>query len=386
MKLASLRLRNFRNYGDLRLDFPSGVVVFCGANGQGKTNLIEAIHLLLRGESFRPAPPASLLRHTREGVAASARLEAEVWQESLRHDLKLNLTSGRKTALWNDKAVTSSTLARRFPVVLFSPESLAAIKEGPEARRQLVDDVVLTHAASSAKILRDFKRALRARNRLLKDAVQEKLPLAEAERVLESLDPSYLPLAAELTAARLSALKALADDFQTAARAVLRAPTVDISVDYVVSSQSAGDWSRSDILTALHKRALELRRSELSSGLSLVGPHKHDIRVLFSGKDSRFFCSQGQQRALILSFKMAQILYHYRAYQVYPFLLLDDVLSELDPDRRTNLIGFLKDIPAQIFLTTTDLSFSTDFGDRRLNVFRIEEGGADARGLSDDGK
>jgi DNA replication and repair protein RecF len=105
-----------------------------------------------------------------------------------------------------------------------------------------------------------------------------------------------------------------------------------------------------------------------------VGPQRHDIRVLFAGKDSRFFCSQGQQRALILSFKMAQILYHYRAHQVYPFLLLDDVLSELDPVRRSNLVTFLKDIPAQIFITTTDLSFTMNFGDRRLSVFRIHQG------------
>jgi DNA replication and repair protein RecF len=124
----------------------------------------------------------------------------------------------------------------------------------------------------------------------------------------------------------------------------------------------------------MHNRALELRKAELESGTSLVGPQRHDIRILFAGKDSRFFCSQGQQRALILSFKMAQILYHYRAHQVYPFLLLDDVLSELDPIRRTNLVAFLRDIPAQIFLTTTDLSFSTDFGDRRLSVLRIERG------------
>jgi DNA replication and repair protein RecF len=119
---------------------------------------------------------------------------------------------------------------------------------------------------------------------------------------------------------------------------------------------------------------MELRESEIQSGLSLVGPHKHDIRILFAGKDSRFFCSQGQQRALILSFKMAQILYHQRAHQVHPFLLLDDVLSELDPVRRSNLVAFLKDIPAQIFLTATDLSFPMDFGSHRLSVFRIEDG------------
>lgn len=374
MRLDSIRLRNFRNYSDLSLEIPSGVVIFCGANGEGKTNLMEAFHFLLRGESFRPCTTTSLLKHQDHSIAQAAVIEGKVRQKNLNHDLKMTFANGRKSVLWNNNPTNSSALARQFPVVMFSPESLSAIKEGPDLRRQLLDDVVLTHSSASVKILKDFKRALKMRNRILKDSQQERLPVVEARRLLESLDPIYLPLATELTVARLTALRDLQEDFKRAAGAVLQLSNVDISVDYVVSSQNVHGWSRSDLLSALHKRSLELRETELRSGASLVGPHKHDIRILFSGKDSRFFCSQGQQRALILSFKMAQILYHYRSYQVYPFLLLDDVLSELDPIRRANLVGFLRDIPAQIFLTTTDLSFSMDFGARGLNVFDVEKG------------
>jgi DNA replication and repair protein RecF len=212
------------------------------------------------------------------------------------------------------------------------------------------------------------------RNRVLKDYKRGLTPRGQAIDLLESIDPLFLPLAAEITVARLEALRALHDDFSRAVQFVLERNDVDISVEYVISKQNALLWKRSDLLSAMHKRGLELREQELESGLSLVGPQRHDIRLLFTGKDSRFFCSQGQQRALILSFKMAQILYHYKTYQVYPFLLLDDVLSELDPIRRANLVKFLRDIPAQIFLTTTDLSFSMDFGDRGINVFHIDDG------------
>ena len=358
------------------MDFPhnSGVVIFYGSNGQGKTNLIEALHLLLRGESFRPVTTNSLLRQHENVVAPGGVLGARITQRDLTHDLKLTLTPGKKTITWNGKATSSVALNRQFPLVLFSPESLSAVKEGPELRRQLVDDVVLTHSAANAQTLRDFKKALKTRNRLLKDFQREKTSRQTTIALLESLDPSYLPLATELTVARIGALEALQKDLNEAARAVLQQNDVDISVDYLVNSQGARFCSRSDLLTAMHNRSLELRESELSAGATLVGPHKHDIRILFSGKDSRFFCSQGQQRALILSFKMAQILYHYRSYQDYPFLLLDDVVSELDPIRRTSLVSFLKDIPAQILMTTTDLSFSTNFGDRRLSVFHIDKG------------
>ncbi len=381
MKFDSLRLKNFRNYQDLKLEFPSGVVVFCGPNGQGKTNLMEAFHFMLRGESFRPYSIDSLLSHS-EGSGSAATtgiLEARLTQKDLHHHIKMTVTGGKKSALWNNNRVSSAALARSFPVVLFSPESLGAIKEGPQARRQLVDDVVLTHSHSSVKILKDFAKALKMRNRILKNFQNGITPRGQTVALLESLDPSYLPLATELTMARLKALAALRDDFGRAVAYVLDQKNVDISVEYLVSSLDVAEWSRSDILSAMHKRSLELREQELSSGSSLVGPQRHDIRVLFAGKDSRFFCSQGQQRALILSFKMAQILYHHRSYEVYPFLLLDDVLSELDPNRRTNLVKFLRDIPAQIFLTTTDLSFSTDFGDRRINVFNIENGKVSAR-------
>lgn len=381
MKISSLRLKNFRNYRDIKLEIPSGVVVFVGPNGQGKTNLMEALHFLLRGDSFRPYTVESLLAHAPEGVVSTGILEGRIEQGTLRHDVKMTVAGGKKSVVWNNNRTTSGALARQFPLVLFSPESLGAIKEGPQARRQLLDDVVLTHSNSSAKILKDFAKALKTRNRILKNYAAGITPRGETVALLESLDPSYLPLATELTMARLTALKALSTDFQRATAYVLDLKNVDISVEYLISSLDVGDWDRSDILSAMHKRSLELRESELRSGSSLVGPQRHDIRVLFAGKDSRFFCSQGQQRALILSFKMAQILYHHRSYEVYPFLLLDDVLSELDPDRRTNLVNFLRDIPAQIFLTATDLSFSGGFGDRRINIFNIENGQVSGAGI-----
>ena len=374
MKFQSLRLRNFRNYRDLALEFPPGVVVFLGQNGQGKTNLMEAFHFLLRGESFRPTSIDSLIQHEGDQVAKASVIEGRLSQKGLTHDIRVIIGDSKKSSLWNNNRVTSAELTRHFPIVLFSPESLAAIKEGPDQRRKLLDDVVLTHSTASVKILKDFNRALKTRNRVLRDMKKGLTAERQGQLLLESLDSSYLPLAAELTVARLGALKALHGDFVAAAAYVLDLPAVDISVEYLISSQNAYTWSRSDILTAMHNRAVELRGKEALTGVSLVGPQRHDIRILFSGKDSRFFCSQGQQRALILSFKMAQILYHHRSYQVYPFLLLDDVLSELDPTRRTNLVKFLRDIPAQIFLTTTDLSFSMDFGDRRLSVFQIEKG------------
>jgi DNA replication and repair protein RecF len=369
MQFNYLELKNFRNYKNLRIEIPSGISIFVGSNGQGKTNLLEAMYLLLRGESFRPATKINFLSEP-SGAFIHARLK----QDYLNFDLSAQITEDRAVYSINDKKVRPSILARKFPVVLFSPECLSAIKEGPDQRRQLLDDIVLMHSRARDRVLYDYRRCLRTRNRILRDFKNGLSSEEKANALLNSLDPLFLPLAAELTVARLDALKAMSEDVQRAARAVLSPMSVDISVEYLISGQNSLEWSRSEVISAMHNRSIELRRQEMQSGSSLVGPHRHDIRFLFAGKDSRFFCSQGQQRALILSFKMAQILYHHRAYQTYPFLLLDDVLSELDPERRANLINFLKDIPSQIFLTTTDLAFSMDFGNRKPNVFSIERG------------
>lgn len=370
MRFTSLELRNFRNYEQLSLELPAGVSIFYGPNGQGKTNLIESLYILIRGESFRPASRENFLRSHSEAAQIQCRLE----NEGLRFNLKAGFTEKASAYFLNDKKVRPSVLARQFPIVLFSPESLSAIKDGPEQRRILLDDVVLMHSKARDRILYDYRRCLKTRNKILKDFKNGLSPQEKATALLQSLDPLFLPLAAELTVARQEALREMLPDLLRAAAAVLQPLSVDISVDYLISGASALDWSRSDLISAMHKRSQELRAQELQSGSTLVGPHRHDIRFLFAGKDSRFFCSQGQQRALILSFKMAQILYHYRAYQTHPFLLLDDVLSELDPSRRTNLINFLKDIPSQIFLTTSDLSFSKDFGTRKPSLFRVERG------------
>jgi DNA replication and repair protein RecF len=369
MLLKRLQLRNFRNYSELDLSVPPGVVVFVGDNGHGKTNLVEAMHVLFRGESFR-AGKADVLPH-QDSPAAS--VKALIEKESLKYDLQWTYKLGQKRLELNGKKSTGIALARAFPLVLFSPESLAAIKEGPELRRKLVDEVLLSHSAASVQILKDYAKALRTRNRLLKNGKTGATSEDQTRRLIESLDPIFLPLAGELTWLRNEALRGMQDDLELSFRSVLERYE-PVQIEYLMSGRNATEWSRAQIMEAMHQRALELRSRELEAGQSLVGPHRHDIRFLFAGKDSRYFCSQGQQRALILSYKMAQIMYHHRTHHVFPFLLLDDVLSELDPDRRTNLVRFLKVIPSQIFLTTTDISFSLDFGDRDLSVFQIEKG------------
>ena len=149
---------------------------------------------------------------------------------------------------------------------------------------------------------------------------------------------------------------------------------VEIFVDYVASDESFLGFSRSEIVEKLKKRASELRSAEVSSGSSLVGPHKHDILFLYNQKDSRFFCSQGQQRAIILSFKMAQIVYHRRVHGTYPILLLDDVLSELDSEKRFRLVEFLEKLETQIFITSTEIDSVENLNKENVKIKYLDNG------------
>ncbi|HVK60654.1 MAG TPA: hypothetical protein VM432_03845, partial [Bdellovibrionales bacterium] len=288
---------------------------------------------------------------------------------------ELTIEAGKKTALVNGKRVTSATLLKTFPTVLFSPESLSAVKEGPDQRRQLIDEILISHDPKQGDLLREHSKALKARNRLLRDISEERGHRSNLEGSLDSLNKIYFILSAHLTQARIRALIAIENEFQKALTFITDGEVGDISVDYLISGESALHWSDSQIYDALVDRHRELEFRERSSGASLVGPHKHDIKFLLSGNDSRFYSSQGQQRALILALKIAQIVYHQSVHQTYPVLLLDDVLSELDAKKRANLMKFLEGISAQILITSTDLSWSEQFeGSGRNSVFNVAMG------------
>ena len=377
MLIKNIQSRNFRNLEDLTLELGAGVNIFIGDNGQGKTNFLELIYFLCRGETFRYAKTENLINNeVKSGHSdfANSKGQMNLVSRDLDYELEYSISGNSKNFVMNGKRATLSQLRKLMSCVHFSPESLSAIKSGPDERRKLVDDLLMTHDFVNIEIMREFKKALKSRNKVLKNYKQGLVDLAETEAILGSLDSVYLTFALKLTMARISALKDIQPDLEEAMAFILGDEKVNISVDYVISSKPALDLNFEEVRYLLESRLKQLKTSELALGVSLVGPQKHDIRFLFNGEDSRYFCSQGQQRAMILSFKMAQIVYHYRIHREFPLLLLDDVLSELDPKKRSNLVTFLKGISSQIIMTTTDLEFQKGFDENNLSVFSLSCG------------
>jgi DNA replication and repair protein RecF len=351
-----LILKNYRNFGHISLEFSPSVNIFIGDNGQGKTNLLEALYVLSTGNSFRYADNENLIQKN----SSEAHLKTIVFHGDFDYDVQISILKSRKNIFVQGKKVTTAELIKRFPTVIFSPESLAAIKEGADQRRQLVDEAMINFNSQNADLISEFRKCLKMRNKLLKDHLDGKTSKTQTQLLLESLNPSFLRISTELSYQRILTLNALLPYFSNAMQNISKNKNVDISVEYVISGENAMSFDLKNLRFCLEKRLNELSAAELASGTSLVGPQKHDIRFLYDQNDSRFYCSQGQQRALILSFKMAQIVYHRNAHGAYPVLMLDDVLSELDSEKRESLISFLSEINTQIFITTTDLNLPKD--------------------------
>lgn len=371
MRLQQLRLLGFRNYESLSLNFNSSVNIIIGPNGSGKTNLLESIQFLLNGKSFRQSRTENLLN--KEIQAQQMAVQGKIQRGAVNHSIVAKYDSGRKSLQMDSKRISANKCLETFRVVLFSPESLSVIKAGPSERRDLLDEVLLTVNPGNVKLLADYSRSVRQRNKLLKE-LSEKPTDESLISLLASLNQVFLPLATELSYKRLQALRILLPKFTEISKKILKNQSVDIAVDYVISGQSAIDWDENQVYDAQTLRLKQLAQAEMATGQSLVGPHKHDVRFLFNGEDSRSYCSQGQQRSLVLALKIAQVQLHKQVHGLYPILLLDDVLSELDPVRQASLLGLLQGLEAQIFLTNTTYDQRNLFSEKEVSVFNVDKG------------
>ena len=378
MKLNKIDLFHFRNLSHQTLNLNSNKNYFIGENAQGKTNLLEAVYFLSHGKSFRPTEINSFIQFSEsdEKLVQGAQIQGSFQHRNLGYQVRAAIQNSTKNFTLNQKKVTSTNLKALIPMVLFSPESLDVIKESAEQRRGLVDELVLSHDPKQAKIITEFTRALKTRNALLKDIMKNGL---SEDRVLtlESLNQIYLVLATHLTKLRLVALKSIWEDFEESTEFILGNSMAKLHFEYLISGESANNWDELKIFGFMQTRMAYLRQKEYGAGHTLVGPQKHDLKFFFNENDTRFYCSQGQQRALILALKIAQIVYHQRVHQKYPILLLDDVLSELDENKRLNLMKFLGEISAQVLITATDLSRHEIRNDEKGDIFLVTSGRID---------
>ncbi len=339
MFVTHLSLADFRSYPVADVPLDAGVTVFTGANGQGKTNLVEAVEYLATLGSHRVATETPLVRHGAERAIVRARVQAGP-DDPRQLLLEVEIIPGRanKASLNRSPLRRPRDLLGALRAVVFSPDDLAVVKGDPSERRRFLDELMTSRWPRLAGVRADYDRVLKQRSTLLKSlSGRGSRPVpADVDATLEVWDESLARLGAELVEARLATLADLAPQLQEAYADI--APTRNqASAQYQASWRPAGAEPGRDELVAFLVDAMRQRRSEeIARGLALVGPHRDDLTLALSGLPARGYASHGESWSLALALRLASLAV-LRADGVEPVLVLDDVFAELDETRRDRL-------------------------------------------------
>ena len=355
MNLLDLKLRDFRNYEELELDFDPGVNLIVGKNAQGKTNLLEAIAYLGSGKSFRAQRTTEMVRFGAEFADISGNVFAQDRQQSLRWVL---FSDRRARQVWRNgaKKKTAADINGVMSTVLFCPEDLMVLKTGAAARRRLGDHALCQLRPNYDAALTEYNRILEQKNRILKDHF-------ENPAVLEIL-PEYNARLCQVGALLISYRARFYDSLGKAAAAYhdqFSGGAEEFSLQYRTVSTVSDPFAPVQTLVGDLQAHLESHyRAELETAQCLTGPHKDDFDVSLSGIDLKAYGSQGQTRTAAISLKLAQRELMRRESGQEPVLLLDDVLSELDPGRQDFVLNQI--VSGQVFITCCEPGRFTKLG------------------------
>ena len=367
MQITELTLRSYRSYETLHLAFDPGVQIFLGANAQGKTNIIEALYYAAFGRSHRTSSDAELIRVGADG--------AHIGLSFRRHDVpgELSFTfarGARRRITYAGESLRQRDLVGLLPMVLFSPEDLFLVKGAPSLRRRYLDaELSQASPAYYGELLR-YTRILKQRNAVLKD-IRERLAAPDD---LLPWDAQLAKSAAYIVTRRTSAVAQLGA-LSARVQSVLAAGE-ELTLVYDIAGAAPESGAKDDMTERLYlwynKMLREGRARDIARAATGVGPHLDDLVLRVGGMNLRSFGSQGQQRTGALALKLAELFYLQENVGEAPILLLDDVMSELDADRRRALLDFIRHENIQTFITATDAAY---FPAERMGTYRYVEAG-----------
>jgi DNA replication and repair protein RecF len=376
--LRSLSIRNLRGYASLDVHFASGPQLIWGPNAAGKTTLLEAVVILGQGRSHRTSTDAELIRWGSEFMRVDAMLgEADAADtgtgtKPAETNLSVSLQPGgsRKKITVNGVPRRPTALGEHLRTVMFAPEEMLLIVGPPTIRRAALDGLAGSTDPTYSANLATYGRALQQRNSLLR-AIRE----GEGDRdQLRLWDTPFLDAGAAIVAARLRLLAALAEPL-AAAHAEIAPSEGTLTVAYTSNAAAAAGESPRE---ALARRLRETADKELWNGATLIGPHRDDLVFGLAGRDLTTFASRGQQRTAILAFKLAELDLLTAIDGRPPLLLLDDVFSELDPERRAHLVRRIAELPQALITATDPTEVDADLR-RRSHSWRVTADGEAAR-------
>ena len=355
MNLKELSLRSFRNYGEAQLEFEPGVNLIVGDNAQGKTNLLEAISYLGSGKSFRAQKTSEMVRFGDDFAEIQGKIFSQEREQTLRY---LLFAGSRPRQIWRNgaKKKSASELAGVLPTVLFCPEDLMILKMGSSQRRRFGDLALCQLRPNYDAALTEYHRILDQKSRILKDHFENPSVLA--------ILPEYNTRLCQVGALLISYRARFYDSLGKSAakfHSQFSGGVENFSLEYKTVSTVKNPFAPVSELTENLLDHLERHyRAELDTAQCLTGPHKEDFTVSLSGIDLKSYGSQGQTRTAAISLKLAQRELMGREWGEEPVLLLDDVLSELDPGRQDFVLNQI--VSGQVFITCCEPGRFTRLG------------------------
>ena len=365
MVIETLKLRDFRNYGEIELHPHPGVNILFGQNGSGKTNLLEAIHYCALGRSHRTSQDREVVRKGAEAAAVGVQMR----KNGVRMDVQVKLTpsDARKKTIFVDRKRASrlSDLMGHVRCVIFSPEDLMLVKEGPSVRRRYLDMMLSQMSTGYFTALQQYQKALDQRNAMLREGKKGEKPDAS---LLDAFEEA-MALQAEIIVPLRRRMVARAAEFAQSRYASISGREYEqFAMTYACSVPD-----QADVVSYTRQALRKSRQDDMFRSGTSVGVHREDIALTLNGRDMKVFASQGQIRTAALSMKLAQLHVFRMETGDAPILLLDDVMSELDMTRRTHLLQEINGL--QTFITCTDESDLEGCSEQRsYQVFMDREG------------
>jgi DNA replication and repair protein RecF len=363
--VKELSLKGYRNYKGLQLNFNSGIHLFIGDNAQGKTNILEALYVLALAKSHRTNKEKELIKWDEDVALLACQVEKKYGVLPLH----LHITAkGKKAKVNHLEQRRLSEYIGMLNVVMFAPEDLELIKGNPQVRRRFIDMEIGQMSSTYLYQLSMYHKLLIQRNSLLKQFHQ----LSKNRPMIDIFTEQLCKAAANIIKKRIYFLKKLQEWAQPIHLSISNGKE-NLSIEYVYSIPIEEEMTEEEIREVIFQKFDKIKDQEERRGTTLIGPHRDDLQFIVNTMNVQHFGSQGQQRTAALSIKLAEIELMRAEIGEYPILLLDDVFSELDHDRRTHLLATIEN-KVQTFVTNT----STEGIDKRLidfsTVYKIEQG------------
>jgi len=360
MYLKKIKISKFRNIERATIDLDSRFNLFCGRNGQGKTNYLESIFFLGTLKSFRSAKQKEMLTWN-ENISL---IDCSLIDNDLGHELAVLFEKNSRTLKIDGKSAPRTVdYCKILSVVAFAPEEITMINGSPEQRRRYLDRAIFSSDPDYLKIYHDYHRVLKHRNQLLK---------LRNYAGIEAWTDQLITTGARLALERADYIAKLAKDFQLFYKSISGSDE-EVSLCYRNSSFAAG-CSQEEIYEELLKGITLTSRLERERGTTVVGPHRDDLYFYMNSRLIREHGSQGQQKSFVMALKMAEIDYLSKRSERVPVLLLDDMTAEFDRSRIDHLIDFLVNRDMQVFITTTESDLVMLPHGTSCTTFNVENG------------